>query len=74
MAEELVGVAQGNDGAPTEDDDIGQFQNVTQLYYLLPTSSGVRDIEIEHTESPSIDNMGDFKGVGEGGLIGVPMR
>ena len=69
MAEELLGVAQGIDGAPME---VGQFQNVTQLYYLLPTGSGVIDIEIEHTESPSIDNEGDFKGVGEGGLIGVP--
>ena len=52
-------------------DDQGQFQNATLLDYLLPTSLDIPNIEIEHIESPSIDNVGGFKGVGEGGLIGA---
>ena len=68
------GVAQGIGEVLMEEmvhDDQGQFQNATLLDYLLPTSLDIPNIEIEHIESPSIDNVGGFKGVGEGGLIGA---
>ena len=68
------GIAQGIGEALMEEmvyDDQGQFQNATLLDYLLPTSLDVPNFEIEHIESPSIDNVGGFKGVGEGGLIGA---
>lgn len=68
------GAAQGIGEALMEEmvfDDQGQFQNATLLDYLLPTSEDVPNFEIEHIESPSIDNVGGFKGVGEGGLIGA---
>ena len=68
------GVAQGIGEALMEEmvyDDLGQFKNATLLDYLLPTSEDMPNIEIEHIESPSIDNVGGFKGVGEGGLIGA---
>ena len=68
------GVAQGIGEALMEEmvyDDLGQFKNATLLDYLLPTSEDVPNMEIEHIESPSIDNVGGFKGVGEGGLIGA---
>jgi carbon-monoxide dehydrogenase large subunit len=68
------GIAQGIGEALMEEmvyDDMGQFQNATLLDYLLPTSEDLPNFEIEHIESPSIDNVGGFKGVGEGGLIGA---
>ena len=68
------GVAQGIGEALMEEmvyDDLGQFKNATLLDYLLPTSEDVPSMEIEHIESPSIDNVGGFKGVGEGGIIGA---
>ena len=68
------GIAQGIGEALMEEmiyDDFGQLQNATLLDYLLPTSKDVPNFEIEHIESPSIDNVGGFKGVGEGGLIGA---
>ena len=68
------GAAQGIGEALMEEmvyDETGQMQNASLLDYLLPTSLDVPDIEIEHIESPSIDNVGGFKGVGEGGLIGA---
>ena len=68
------GVAQGIGEALMEEmvyDDLGQFKNATLLDYLLPTSEDMPNLEIEHIESPSIDNVGGFKGVGEGGLIGA---
>ena len=68
------GVAQGIGEALMEEmvyDDAGQMQNATLLEYLLPTSEDVPDFQIEHIESPSIDAVGGFKGVGEGGVIGA---
>ena len=52
-------------------DASGQLLNATLLDYLLPTAEDVPNYEIGHIESPSIDNVGGFKGVGEGGLIGA---
>jgi carbon-monoxide dehydrogenase large subunit len=70
----MGGVAQGIGEALMEEmvyDDAGQMQNATLLEYLLPTAQDVPNFEIDHIESPSIDTVGGFKGVGEGGLIGA---
>jgi aerobic carbon-monoxide dehydrogenase large subunit len=52
-------------------DTEGQLLNANLLDYLLPTALDVPDYEIDHIESPSIDTVGGFKGVGEGGVIGA---
>jgi carbon-monoxide dehydrogenase large subunit len=51
--------------------DEGQLLNANLLDYLLPTSMDVPNFEIEHIETPTIDAIGGFKGVGEGGIIGA---
>jgi carbon-monoxide dehydrogenase large subunit len=68
------GAAQGIGEALMEEfiyDDEGQLQNATLLDYLLPTAEDVPLFKVEHIQSPSIDTVGGFKGVGEGGLIGA---
>jgi len=68
------GVAQGIGEALMEEfvyDEDGQLLNASLLEYLLPTAEDVPNYEIGHIESPSIDTVGGFKGVGEGGLIGA---
>ena len=68
------GAAQGIGEALMEEfvyDSEGQLQNASLLDYLLPTSEDVPLFNVEHIESPSIDTVGGFKGVGEGGLIGA---
>jgi carbon-monoxide dehydrogenase large subunit len=52
-------------------DDEGQMLNANLLDYQLPTPMDVPDIEIDHISTPSVDNLGGFKGVGEGGVIGA---
>jgi carbon-monoxide dehydrogenase large subunit len=49
----------------------GQLLNANLLDYLLPTAMDVPNFEIEHIETPTIDAVGGFKGVGEGGVIGA---
>ncbi len=49
----------------------GQLLNANLLDYLLPTALDVPDYRLDHIESPSIDTVGGFKGVGEGGVIGA---
>jgi carbon-monoxide dehydrogenase large subunit len=51
-------------------DDAGQLQTGSLMEYLLPTARDVPAVEIAHIETPSIDTVGGFKGVGEGGVIG----
>ena len=68
------GTAQGIGEALMEEliyDAQGQLMNANLLDYLLPTALDVPDYEIDHIESPSIDTVGGFKGVGEGGVIGA---
>jgi carbon-monoxide dehydrogenase large subunit len=68
------GAAQGIGEALMEEfvyDGEGQLQNASLLDYLLPTSEDIPNFNVEHIESPSIDTVGGFKGVGEGGLIGA---
>lgn len=49
----------------------GQCQTATLMDYLLPTTTDVPSMIVDHIESPSIDAAGGFKGVGEGGVIGA---
>lgn len=45
--------------------------NANLLEYMLPTSLDIPDIRIDHIETPTIDAVGGFKGVGESGVIGA---
>lgn len=68
------GIAQGLGEALMEEivyDANGQHLNANLLDYLLPTALDMPDIELDHIESPAVDALGGFKGVGEGGVIGA---
>jgi len=69
------GVAQGIGAALLEEmvyDTNGQPLTTTYMDYLLPTSSDVPDILLEHIETPSPFTPGGMKGIGEGGAIVPP--
>jgi carbon-monoxide dehydrogenase large subunit len=68
------GVAQGIGGVLYEHaayDEDGQFMAGTFMDYLLPTSTEVPIIEIDHLETPPISPV-NFRGVGEGGALVAP--
>jgi carbon-monoxide dehydrogenase large subunit len=68
------GVAQGIGGVLYEHaayDEDGQFLAGTFMDYLLPTTTEVPTIEIDHLETPPISAV-NFRGVGEGGAIAAP--
>jgi carbon-monoxide dehydrogenase large subunit len=68
------GVAQGIGAVLYEKatyDETGQFQSGTFMDYLLPTAMEIPEVEIEHLATPS-DIPFNYRGVGEGGLIGTP--
>src|SRR5581483_2941156 len=68
------GVAQGIGAVLYEKstyDDEGQFQAGTFMDYLIPTAAEIPDIEIHHLETGS-DVFANYRGVGEGGMIGAP--
>ena len=68
------GVAQGIGAVLYEKatyDEDGQFQSGTFMDYLLPTAMEIPEVEIEHLSTPS-DIPFNYRGVGEGGLIGAP--
>jgi carbon-monoxide dehydrogenase large subunit len=68
------GVAQGIGAVLYEKstyDDRGQFQAGTFMDYLIPTAVEIPDIEIHHLATPS-DVFANYRGVGEGGMIGAP--
>ena len=68
------GVAQGIGAVLYEKstyDDQGQFQAGTFMDYLIPTAVEIPEIEIHHVETPS-DVFANYRGVGEGGMIGAP--
>jgi carbon-monoxide dehydrogenase large subunit len=69
----LGGVAHGIGGALYEDlpfSDEGQPLATTFMDYLLPTSTEIPHITLDHLESPSPSMPLGVKGVGEGGTIG----
>ncbi len=51
--------------------DEANFITGTFVDYLIPTSMEIPEIEIHHVETPS-DVEANFRGVGEGGMIGAP--
>lgn len=68
------GVAQGIGAVLYERvayDEEATLQSTTYLDYLIPTSMEIPPIEIEHMETLS-PGENDFRGVGEGGMIGAP--
>ena len=68
------GVAQGIGAVLYErvryDDDAG-MRSTTYMDYEMPTSMEIPHIEVEHIETLS-PGENDFRGVGEGGMIGAP--
>lgn len=69
------GVAQGIGAVlyerATYDED-ANLQSATYMDYLIPTSMEIPDIEVHHMETLSPGGENDFRGVGEGGMIGAP--
>ncbi|HTO87528.1 MAG TPA: molybdopterin cofactor-binding domain-containing protein, partial [Thermoanaerobaculia bacterium] len=69
------GVAQGIGAVLLERsayDEDGQYLSGSLMDYLLPTTTDVPPIEIEHLETVPLDEDVNFRGVGEGGLIVAP--
>ncbi len=67
------GVAQGLGGALLEEfvyDEDGQLLTTTFMDYLMPGSTDVPRIVVEHLETPSPFTIKGIKGMGEGGAIG----
>lgn len=52
-------------------DEAGNLQASTYMDYLIPTSKEIPEIEIHHLETLS-PGENDFRGVGEGGMVGGP--
>jgi aerobic carbon-monoxide dehydrogenase large subunit len=68
------GVAQGIGAVLYEHcayDGTGNPQATTYMDYLIPTAMEVPDIEIHHLQTLS-PGENDFRGIGEGGMIGAP--
>ncbi len=68
------GVAQGIGAVLYEKiayDNEANFQSGTFMDYLIPTSMEIPEIEIHHIETPSTIEA-NYRGVGEGGMIGAP--
>jgi carbon-monoxide dehydrogenase large subunit len=68
-------VAQGVGAALLEEihyDDDGQLVTASLVDYLLPLASNMPHIGIVHVEAELPNNVGGFRGMGEGGTIGAP--
>jgi carbon-monoxide dehydrogenase large subunit len=68
-------VAQGIGAALLEEivhDDQGQAVAASLADYLVPMASSVPNIGIVHIEADLPNNIGGFRGMGEGGTIGAP--
>lgn len=68
-------VAQGIGAALLEEivyDDKGQFVTASLADYLVPVATNVPEIGIVHIEADLPNNIGGFRGMGEGGTIGAP--
>lgn len=69
------GVAQGIGAVLYESshyDDDANLQATTYMDYLIPTAMEIPHVEIHHMETLSPGRENDFRGVGEGGMIGSP--
>lgn len=68
-------VAQGIGAALLEEivhDDQGQAVTASLADYLVPLATSVPNIGIVHIEADLPNNIGGFRGMGEGGTIGAP--
>ena len=68
-------VAQGIGAALLEEivhDDAGQVLTASLADYLLPLATNVPEMGIVHIEADLPNNIGGFRGMGEGGTIGAP--
>jgi carbon-monoxide dehydrogenase large subunit len=68
-------VAQGIGAALLEEvvhDDQGQAVTASLADYIVPVASNIPDIGIVHIEADLPNNVGGFRGMGEGGTIGAP--
>ncbi len=68
------GVAQGIGAVFYENavyDDDANLLTTTYMDYLIPTAMEIPEVEIEHLETLT-EGENDFRGVGEGGMIGAP--
>ena len=69
------GVAQGIGAALLEEmvhDPSGQLLSASFVDYLVPSAAEIPSMEVEHLETPAENNIGGFRGIGEGGTIGAP--
>ena len=53
-------------------DEDANLQSATYMDYLIPTAMEIPEIEVHHMETLSAGGENDFRGVGEGGMIGAP--
>jgi len=69
------GVAQGVGAVLYEKvafDGDANLQSATYMDYLIPTAMEIPEVEIDHLQTLSPGGENDFRGVGEGGMIGAP--
>ncbi|MBT5894992.1 MAG: molybdopterin-dependent oxidoreductase, partial [Rhodospirillaceae bacterium] len=69
------GVAQGIGAALMEEvvhDETGQIQTASLMDYLVPTAAEIPTMTVHHVQIDLPDNLGGFRGMGEGGTIGAP--
>ncbi|MCP3937639.1 MAG: xanthine dehydrogenase family protein molybdopterin-binding subunit [Actinomycetia bacterium] len=69
------GVAQGIGAVLYESavfDTEANPQTTTYMDYLMPSATEIPEIEVHHLETLSPGGENDFRGVGEGGMIGAP--
>ena len=69
------GVAQGIGAALFEEvvhDASGQPLTATFVDYVVPSAAEIPSMRVEHLETPAENNLGGFRGIGEGGTIGAP--
>nr|MBC8241355.1 molybdopterin-dependent oxidoreductase [Alphaproteobacteria bacterium] len=69
------GVAQGIGAALMEEvvhDDAGQILTASLMDYVVPTAAEIPAMDVIHLETVPPDNIGGFRGMGEGGTIGAP--
>ncbi len=69
------GVAQGIGAVLYERamyDGDANLQSSTYMDYLIPTAMEIPEVEVHHMETLSPGGENDFRGVGEGGMIGAP--
>jgi carbon-monoxide dehydrogenase large subunit len=68
-------IAQGIGAALLEEvvyDANGQSLTASLVDYVIPSAPEVPDLELVHVQSGVPDNLGEFRGMGEGGTIGAP--